>query len=211
MQSVFIVEHQSLAFVDSTFAQSDAKTKMANNSDNTSNRGFASMDDDKQREIASKGGKASSGSFEEGGERASQAGRKGGNPASAETVRRRRCSQALHRLSSASSPRDPDDKPFGSGLVGTPPANSYSCDARAPARVFARRHSETLTACNPSAGTFLALSPSGFANQVSLPAQVVISTGQLRGMAWEIARSTSVGKRRPRLDTAPGLRHGLSP
>lgn len=28
--------------------------------DNTSNRGFASMDDDKQREIASKGGKASS-------------------------------------------------------------------------------------------------------------------------------------------------------
>jgi general stress protein YciG len=31
-----------------------------NNANNTSNRGFASMDEDKQREIASKGGKASS-------------------------------------------------------------------------------------------------------------------------------------------------------
>ena len=31
---------------------------MADNKNNTSNRGFASMDDDKQRDIASKGGKA---------------------------------------------------------------------------------------------------------------------------------------------------------
>lgn len=42
-----------------------------------SNRGFASMDEDKQREIASKGGKASSGKFEKGSQRASDAGRKG--------------------------------------------------------------------------------------------------------------------------------------
>ncbi|CAA9960961.1 hypothetical protein CFE70_004342 [Pyrenophora teres f. teres 0-1] len=40
--------------------------------------GFASMDADKQREIASKGGKASSGSFEPGSEKAKEAGRKGG-------------------------------------------------------------------------------------------------------------------------------------
>lgn len=33
---------------------------MANNANSTSNRGFAGMNEDKQREIASKGGKASS-------------------------------------------------------------------------------------------------------------------------------------------------------
>lgn len=48
---------------------------MANN---TSNRGFASMDEDKQREIASKGGKASGGNFKNDPERAMEAGRKGG-------------------------------------------------------------------------------------------------------------------------------------
>lgn len=36
------------------------------------------MDPDKQREIASMGGKASSGSFEPGSEKAREAGRKGG-------------------------------------------------------------------------------------------------------------------------------------
>jgi general stress protein YciG len=36
------------------------------------------MDPDKQREIASQGGKASSGSFEPGSEKAKEAGRKGG-------------------------------------------------------------------------------------------------------------------------------------
>ncbi|KAI0970654.1 conidiation-specific protein 10 [Xylaria arbuscula] len=41
--------------------------------------GFASMDPDKQREIASKGGQASSGSFEPGSEKAREAGRKGGS------------------------------------------------------------------------------------------------------------------------------------
>ncbi len=51
---------------------------MANKSNNTSNRGFASMDADKQREIASKGGKASGGNFKNNPERASEAGRKGG-------------------------------------------------------------------------------------------------------------------------------------
>ncbi|CAI6091508.1 unnamed protein product [Clonostachys chloroleuca] len=36
------------------------------------------MDPDKQRDIASKGGQASSGSFEPGSEKAKEAGRKGG-------------------------------------------------------------------------------------------------------------------------------------
>lgn len=45
--------------------------------DNTSNRGFASMDADKQREIASKGGKASGGNFKNDRQRASEAGKKG--------------------------------------------------------------------------------------------------------------------------------------
>lgn len=44
----------------------------------TSKRGFASMDQDKQREIASKGGKESPGNFKNDHERAVEAGRKGG-------------------------------------------------------------------------------------------------------------------------------------
>lgn len=59
---------------------------MATNSDtgkssDTSNRGFASMDDDKQREIASKGGqsvKPEDRSFSKDPELAAEAGRKGG-------------------------------------------------------------------------------------------------------------------------------------
>ncbi len=46
--------------------------------DNTSKRGFASMNADKQREIASKGGKASGGNFKHDPQRASVAGKKGG-------------------------------------------------------------------------------------------------------------------------------------
>lgn len=44
----------------------------------TSKRGFASMDEDKQKEIASEGGKASGGNFKNDPERASEAGKKGG-------------------------------------------------------------------------------------------------------------------------------------
>lgn len=44
----------------------------------TSKRGFASMDEDKQRDIASKGGKESGGNFKNDPERASEAGREGG-------------------------------------------------------------------------------------------------------------------------------------
>lgn len=44
----------------------------------TSNRGFASMDQTKQREIASKGGRASGGNFKNDRGRATEAGRKGG-------------------------------------------------------------------------------------------------------------------------------------
>ncbi|HEX7368264.1 MAG TPA: KGG domain-containing protein [Candidatus Saccharimonadales bacterium] len=43
----------------------------------SSNRGFASMDEDKQRAIASKGGRASSGNFANDPQRASKAGKKG--------------------------------------------------------------------------------------------------------------------------------------
>ena len=41
------------------------------------NQGFASMDSDKQRQIASEGGKASSGNFRNDPQRASAAGKKG--------------------------------------------------------------------------------------------------------------------------------------
>ena len=41
-------------------------------------RGFAAMPEDKQRAIASKGGKASGGNFARDRERAAEAGRKGG-------------------------------------------------------------------------------------------------------------------------------------
>lgn len=44
----------------------------------TSKRGFASMDQDKQREIAAKGGRESGGNFKNDPERAAEAGRKGG-------------------------------------------------------------------------------------------------------------------------------------
>jgi general stress protein YciG len=44
----------------------------------TGGRGFASMDSEKQRAIASKGGKASGGNFARDPRRASEAGRKGG-------------------------------------------------------------------------------------------------------------------------------------
>jgi uncharacterized protein len=50
----------------------------------TSNRGFASMDEKKQRDIASKGGQASGGNFKNDPERAAEAGRKGGQSVPAE-------------------------------------------------------------------------------------------------------------------------------
>ncbi len=44
----------------------------------TSQRGFASMDPEKQRAIASKGGKKSGGNFRNDPQKASRAGKKGG-------------------------------------------------------------------------------------------------------------------------------------
>ncbi len=52
---------------------------MADNNQGKSNRGFASMDEEKQREIASKGGQASGGNFKNDREKASEAGKKGGS------------------------------------------------------------------------------------------------------------------------------------
>lgn len=56
---------------------------MANNNKGTENRGFASMDEEKQREIASKGGQSQGkennpGNFANDPEKAREAGRKGG-------------------------------------------------------------------------------------------------------------------------------------
>lgn len=53
-----------------------------------SNRGFASMDDSKQRAIASEGGKASGGNFANDPKRASEAGKKGAANQSTEAKRR---------------------------------------------------------------------------------------------------------------------------
>lgn len=53
-----------------------------------SNRGFASMDAEKQRTIASKGGKASGGQFKVGDPRASEAGKRGAAAQSVEAKRR---------------------------------------------------------------------------------------------------------------------------
>jgi uncharacterized protein len=47
-------------------------------SNTTSKRGFAAMDEAKQREIASMGGKASGGNFAKNRKKASEAGKKGG-------------------------------------------------------------------------------------------------------------------------------------
>lgn len=54
----------------------------------TEDRGFASMDEDKQREIASKGGSASGGNFKNDTRRASEAGKKGARAQSTEAKAR---------------------------------------------------------------------------------------------------------------------------
>jgi hypothetical protein len=46
------------------------------------NRGFGAMDKNKQRQIASEGGKASSGNFANNRQRAAEAGRQGGKASS---------------------------------------------------------------------------------------------------------------------------------
>ena len=56
---------------------------MANTQSGKSTRGFASMDADKQRQIASKGGRASGGNFKNNPKRASEAGKRGGSHSSA--------------------------------------------------------------------------------------------------------------------------------
>ena len=54
----------------------------------TSSRGFASMDEDKQREIASKGGRMSGGNFANDRKRASEAGKRGAEAQPIEAKRR---------------------------------------------------------------------------------------------------------------------------
>ncbi|QIS14439.1 KGG domain-containing protein [Nocardia arthritidis] len=61
----------------------------------SSRRGFAAMDPEKQRRIASQGGKASSGSFDNDPERARAAGRKGA--AAQPTEAKRRGGEHSHR------------------------------------------------------------------------------------------------------------------
>ena len=62
---------------------------MANDdSDNTSNRGFAAMDQKKQRDIAAEGGRASGGNFAKDPGRASREGKKGAAAQPTEAKRR---------------------------------------------------------------------------------------------------------------------------
>lgn len=56
----------------------DTKERSSNPGGSSSERGFAAMDEDQQREIASKGGSASPGNFKNDPERAAEAGREGG-------------------------------------------------------------------------------------------------------------------------------------
>jgi uncharacterized protein len=65
--------------------------------DNTSNRGFASMDENKQREIASMGGHASGGNFAKDRKRASAMGKRGA--ANQPTEAKRRGGENSHRNS----------------------------------------------------------------------------------------------------------------
>ncbi|MBB4064818.1 general stress protein [Gellertiella hungarica] len=55
-----------------------ANQQQNQSSGDNSKRGFAPMDSEKQREIASKGGQASGGNFKNDPARAAEAGRKGG-------------------------------------------------------------------------------------------------------------------------------------
>ena len=77
-----------------------------------SNRGFAGMDHDKQRAIASKGGSASGGNFANNPERARAAGRKGGEvsggnfASGTRSVLRKQAARAVrHRGVAAIGPR----------------------------------------------------------------------------------------------------------
>src|ERR1044071_6267122 len=72
-------------FIMASHKDKDHGKSAASGSGGTSNRGFASMDDEKQREIASKGGKAAhehGTAHEFTPQEASEAGRKGGETVS---------------------------------------------------------------------------------------------------------------------------------
>ncbi len=69
--------------VDVITHNNNSNNRMADNDNKGSNRGFAAMDEDKQREIARKGGQSQGkdnnpGNFANDPERAAEAGRKGG-------------------------------------------------------------------------------------------------------------------------------------
>jgi general stress protein YciG len=59
--------------------------RMPTKKNGSSKRGFASMDDDAQREIAAKGGSRSGGNFAKDRDRAAEAGRKGGEARSSQS------------------------------------------------------------------------------------------------------------------------------
>jgi uncharacterized protein len=65
---------------------SEERTSKMPDNKQGSGRGFGSMDEDKQREIAREGGKASGGNFANDPERAAEAGRKGGQQSAEERV-----------------------------------------------------------------------------------------------------------------------------
>ncbi len=94
----------------------------------TSNRGFASMDEKKQRDIASRGGQASGGNFKNDPERASEAGRKGGQSVPAEE----RSFSRDHELA-AEAGRKGGEHSHG-GHQGNPVGSSHQDSARQGAR-----------------------------------------------------------------------------
>lgn len=68
---------------------------MADNSNNSSNRGFAAMSEKERKQRASEGGRASGGQFKSGDKRTSDAGKKGA--ANQPTEAKRRGGENSHR------------------------------------------------------------------------------------------------------------------
>lgn len=89
-----------------------ATSRNQNDSSNTSNRGFASMDENKQREIASKGGKAAhekGTAHEFDSEEAAEAGRKGGQARGSHASQERHSSSSMRGKADGDNQDEDDD------------------------------------------------------------------------------------------------------
>ena len=88
---------------------------MPNNNQGTSNRGFASMDEDKQRDAASRGGQQSGGNFANDPERASEAGRKGGKQSGGNRDQQQRADQSGQNRQQGSTGMEDNESGTGRG------------------------------------------------------------------------------------------------